>query len=96
LSGADFFYSGNLNANLKADGLGRAFGSYGLYEGEFHNGLPNGYGRLILNHHNYYIGNFANGVYSNPGKFVKSDGTIIANELEPGPTFEVKLPIIHS
>ena len=45
-----------------------------MYEGEFDNGIANSYGRLILNHHNYFIGSFENGKPISPGTYIKSNG----------------------
>ena len=52
-----FFYYGMLNKNY-ANGLGRATGKWGMYEGNFKNGKPSGYGRLIVNSTKYWYGFF--------------------------------------
>jgi len=46
---------------LSANGMGRNQGGFGIFEGNYLGGVPNGLGRLIWRNGNYYIGNFVNG-----------------------------------
>ena len=65
-----FFYYGMLNKNY-ANGLGRATGKWGMYEGNFKNGKPSGYGRLIVNSTKYWYG-FFDGIMKKPYKKVQT------------------------
>ena len=57
----EYIYHGQLDSFVSAHGIGRSSGSWGVYEGKFIHGLPNGYGRLIDQNLNVYEGNFKNG-----------------------------------
>lgn len=40
----------------KAKGIGRATSEFGIYEGEYDQGYPNGFGRMIFRTRNFYEG----------------------------------------
>ena len=49
---------------MMAHGIGRAIGSWGMYEGQINNGMADGYGRLILtSDRSLYVGEFRNNMY---------------------------------
>jgi hypothetical protein len=61
-----FKYSGQINDVDKMHGVGRSldFTSGNIYEGEFVNGVMEGFGRLIYGNskiHKYYVGMFETG-----------------------------------
>ena len=58
----DFTYYGMMKEIPKAHGLGRAQGQWGIYEGNFENGKPHGYGRVIYNDTTTFEGLFNNSV----------------------------------
>ena len=47
--------------DAESNGYGRITADFGIYEGYTSNGLTDGYGRLIWNNKNYYIGQFSKG-----------------------------------
>lgn len=47
-----------INENF-ANGLGRATGPWGIYEGNFTKGVPDGFGRIIMNGNKTYTGLFS-------------------------------------
>lgn len=56
-----------------AHGIGRAFGKWGMYEGQINNGMADGYGRLILTQdRSLYIGEFRNNLYHGNGVYKQS------------------------
>jgi hypothetical protein len=49
--------------------MGRNQGGFGIYEGNFDSGLPNGFGRLIWRNGNWYLGSFINGEITGYGEY---------------------------
>lgn len=61
------YYSGQLDQRISANGIGKASGYWGIYEGNFVGGQPNGTGRMFDKFGNQYDGSFKNGKYHGEG-----------------------------
>ena len=64
------YYKGQLDHLISAHGVGRASGFWGVYEGQFYRGYPEGIGRLFDQSGNLYSGQFKNGKYDGQGEFL--------------------------
>lgn len=53
----------------EANGVGRAVGGFGIYEGQYRDGVPNGFGRMIFRNGNFYVGEFSEGKISGVGNY---------------------------
>jgi hypothetical protein len=60
-----------------SQGFGRMHGLWGIYEGEFDQGVIHGYGRTIYSNLNQYQGQWTNGLYDGIGKLSLADGKIL-------------------
>ena len=69
---------GQIDENGKPDGIVRIVTQSYIYEGQWKEGKPNGWGRFIDHKGEYYIGWFARGSWSphGYGKWLYADGTV--------------------
>jgi hypothetical protein len=58
----------------------RIYDNYGVYEGDFYNGLPNGKGKMIYDNGDKYMGDFHNGLLQGKGKMMYAKGNIYDGE----------------
>jgi len=68
VNGVKYTYSGSVNADYMPEGIGKATFNSGLwteYEGEFHEGMRHGKGKLTYRNGDSYEGEFENDMYSN-------------------------------
>ena len=65
-------------------GFGRLLGGLGIYEGMFSAGVANGYGRMIYNNSDYFIGTMKYGKFHGLGQYVFSNGTILKGVWDQG------------
>ena len=57
-----FSYTGMMSELPEAHGFGRSLGQWGIYEGNFKNGQPHGYGRVVYNDTTSFEGIFNSSV----------------------------------
>ena len=59
-------YTGQI-LKTAAEGIGRLVGRFGIYEGQFKNGVADGWGGFIDKNANHYEGMLKNGLYHGDG-----------------------------
>ena len=63
--------------SLVSHGLGTQVGLWGIYQGQFNEGVSHGYGKLLLQKNTTYEGMFANGKYDGWGAYTFPNETQI-------------------
>ena len=83
-----FEYTGQVSEDLKMHGIGRSVDltSGNIYEGEFVNGVQQGFGRLIYGNskteEKFYIGNFQAGLREGEGELGFKNGVTQIGDFE--------------
>lgn len=65
------------NDDSELTGIGRSVTlTNWVYDGQVINGKLNGYGRMIFNYGDYYVGQFKDDFFENEGALYRKDGTV--------------------